>query len=183
MPRAERSSTSGLAARRRPRRSALNRPLPVRRHATEPAGRLRPSDANATACPGALLYEELDGVAGAAARTGLPKLYEPTAEGPVGGVVRFGARLSEPRNWSVTVTGLTVLPWAGVGEVGHRRVGVGSRRCEPRKVLVRDRGGAGACSLPRAPSRSGAAGRQRRLGRLRPDRGPSRAGSRAGPGS
>jgi N-acetylmuramoyl-L-alanine amidase len=62
-------------------------------------------DVNATACPGALLYEELDAVAGTAARTGLPKLYEPTAEGPVAGVVRFGARLSEPRNWSVTVTG------------------------------------------------------------------------------
>jgi hypothetical protein len=72
-------------------------------------------DVNATSCPGALLYEELDSLAKGAARTGLPKLYEPTAEGPVRGVVRFGARLSEPRNWSVTVTSPdgAAVAWGG----------------------------------------------------------------------
>jgi hypothetical protein len=60
-------------------------------------------DVNATACPGANLYAELDASAGAAALLGLPKLYEPAAQRTSKGTVIFRGRLSEPRPWTVTV--------------------------------------------------------------------------------
>lgn len=61
-------------------------------------------DTDFTSCPGRRLYRELDGVAVAAAQTGLPKLYDPATEGTVGGPVRFTGRLSEELPWVVTVT-------------------------------------------------------------------------------
>jgi hypothetical protein len=61
-------------------------------------------DVNATACPGAKLFPELDAVAAEAAAIGLPKLFEPAVEVTGKGTVIFRARLSEPRAWSVTVT-------------------------------------------------------------------------------
>jgi hypothetical protein len=60
-------------------------------------------DVNATACPGANLYPELDTIAGAAAALGLPKLYEPAAQRTSKGTVIFRGRLSEALPWSVTV--------------------------------------------------------------------------------
>src|SRR5206468_3061317 len=38
------------------------------------------------------------------AHTGLPKLYSPVAAGALGGPIRFQARLSSSRPWTVTVT-------------------------------------------------------------------------------
>jgi hypothetical protein len=61
-------------------------------------------DVGSTACPGENLYPSLDALAAEAASLGLPKLYEPKAEVGGDGSVRFSARLSEPRSWSVAVT-------------------------------------------------------------------------------
>ena len=62
-------------------------------------------DVNPTECPGHNLYPELDGIAADASALDLPKLYEPRAERLPAGAVRFSARVSEPRGWSVTVSG------------------------------------------------------------------------------
>lgn len=77
-------------------------------------------DADFTSCPGDLLYPQLDGVAAAAAATGLPKLYEPAVEGVVGSLVRITGRLSEDRPWSVTITdpaGALVSQGGAIGSV------------------------------------------------------------------
>jgi uncharacterized protein with LGFP repeats len=61
-------------------------------------------DTGLTSCPGAVLYAQLGALARQAAATGLPKLYAPSVQGQLGGLVRFQARLSEPLPWTVTVT-------------------------------------------------------------------------------
>ena len=75
-------------------------------------------DTGWTSCPGDALYGELRALAGAVAGTGLPKLYEPRVAGSLGGPIRFTARLSEPRPWTVTVTdeaGTVVAQGSGTG--------------------------------------------------------------------
>jgi hypothetical protein len=61
-------------------------------------------DTGSTSCPGDLLYAKLGAIAGKTQAIGLPKLYEPTATGSLGGPVRFGARVSGALAWRVTVT-------------------------------------------------------------------------------
>ncbi len=60
-------------------------------------------DTGFTDCPGNGLYRQLPTIAGATAELGLPKLYDPLAQGKPGGPVRFTARLSQPAAWTVTV--------------------------------------------------------------------------------
>ena len=62
-------------------------------------------DTGFTSCPGNALYARLGAIASQVAAIGLPKLYSPSATGDIGGLIRFRARLSEPRTWTVTVTG------------------------------------------------------------------------------
>jgi hypothetical protein len=62
-------------------------------------------DTGFTTCPGNALYARLGAIATQVAALGLPKLYSPAATGDVGGLVRFRARLSDVRPWTVTVTG------------------------------------------------------------------------------
>ena len=61
-------------------------------------------DTGFTECPGSVLYSRLDALAGAAARIGLPKIYEPRVDASAEGPVRFRARLSAPLPWAVSVT-------------------------------------------------------------------------------
>jgi hypothetical protein len=61
-------------------------------------------DTGFTSCPGNALYARIGAIAAQVAATGLPKLYTPSVTGDVGGLIRFRARLSEPRPWTVTVT-------------------------------------------------------------------------------
>jgi hypothetical protein len=75
-------------------------------------------DVNATACPGANLYPELDGLAAEASLIGLPKLYDPIVTADASRNVRFRARLSEGRPWTVVVTdktGASIASGAGSG--------------------------------------------------------------------
>src|SRR6185295_18569952 len=62
-------------------------------------------DTGFTTCPGAALYAQLGALARQVAVSGLPKLYAPTVQGQLGGLVRFQARLSAPLPWSVAVSG------------------------------------------------------------------------------
>jgi len=61
-------------------------------------------DTGFTSCPGNALYARLGAIATKVASLGLPKLYEPTVTGGLGGLVRFTARLTDVRPWTVTVT-------------------------------------------------------------------------------
>ena len=61
-------------------------------------------DTGLTSCPGAVLYSRLGAIRSAVAARGLPKLYDPAFTGQLGGLVRFAARLSTSRDWTVTVT-------------------------------------------------------------------------------
>ena len=61
-------------------------------------------DTGFTTCPGNGLYARLGAIASRVAASGLPKLYAPSATGDIGGLIRFRARLSEARTWTVTVT-------------------------------------------------------------------------------
>ena len=75
-------------------------------------------DTGPTACPGNALYAQLPALARKAAAIGLPKLYDPIVTGAPGGVVRFTARLSSPRPWTVRVTdaaGAAVASGTGQG--------------------------------------------------------------------
>jgi hypothetical protein len=75
-------------------------------------------DTGFTSCPGNALYGQLGAIAQAAAGIGLPKLYEPVLSGGIGGPVRFRARLSEDRGWTVAVTddlGVVVASGSGSG--------------------------------------------------------------------
>ena len=69
-------------------------------------------DTGFTDCPGGRLYAGLGALAGEVGRTGLPKIYEPAAQGSVGGPVRFTARLSTPLPWTLTVLDATGRPIA-----------------------------------------------------------------------
>ena len=62
-------------------------------------------DVNPTACPGALLYPQLDVIAAQIAATGAPKLYDPAVQQTGTRAFTFSARLSEALPWTVTVTG------------------------------------------------------------------------------
>ena len=75
-------------------------------------------DTGYTSCPGNLLYAGLPDIARRAAARGLPKLYEPVFTGALGGAIRFTARLSSARAWTVTVSdgeGKRVAGGAGAG--------------------------------------------------------------------
>jgi N-acetylmuramoyl-L-alanine amidase len=76
-------------------------------------------DTGFTSCPGNALYRQLPTLARKAAEIGLPKLYEPVVTGRVGGPVRFTARLSTIRPWTVRVhdaTGTTIATGRGDGQ-------------------------------------------------------------------
>ena len=73
-------------------------------------------DTGFTTCPGNALYARLGAIAAKVANLGLPKLYTPSVVGDIGGLVRFRARLSEVRPWTVAVAdsdGLVVGSAAG----------------------------------------------------------------------
>jgi len=75
-------------------------------------------DLGLTACPGKLLYDELDALAVDVAGRGLPKIYEPRVDGSVGEPVRFTARLSAALPWAVTVfseSGAAIASGTGAG--------------------------------------------------------------------
>ena len=75
-------------------------------------------DTGPTSCPGTALYRQLPTIARRVAEIGLPKLYDPIVTGRPGEPVRFSARLSTLRAWSVTVTdetGTTVASGRGEG--------------------------------------------------------------------
>jgi hypothetical protein len=75
-------------------------------------------DTGFTSCPGTALYRQLPTVARRIAEIGLPKLYDPMVVGRPGELVRFSARLSTLRPWTVTVTdeaGTTVAVGRGEG--------------------------------------------------------------------
>lgn len=74
-------------------------------------------DTGPTSCPGNALGAQLPALARKAAAIGLPKLYEPFVSGTPGGFVRFTARLSSARPWTVRVTDTAGAPVAsGTGE-------------------------------------------------------------------
>jgi hypothetical protein len=77
-------------------------------------------DIGFTACPGDGLYARLGQLREVALTTGLPKLYEPRITGRLGKFVRFKARLSQPLEWTVTVT-------SADGEQVAQRSGTGDR--------------------------------------------------------
>jgi flagellar hook assembly protein FlgD len=60
-------------------------------------------DTGYTSCPGNILYGRLGAIARSAAARGLPKLYEPSVTGGLGGMVRITARLSGSLPWTVTI--------------------------------------------------------------------------------
>jgi hypothetical protein len=75
-------------------------------------------DTGPTECPGAAAYRLLPAITKRVAATGLPKLYGPTTVGTLGGPIRFQARLSSSRVWTVTVVdrlGRTVATGTGQG--------------------------------------------------------------------
>jgi hypothetical protein len=75
-------------------------------------------DTGFTECPGDAFYARLGTLAARVSEIGLPKLYEPTVAGSVGGLVRFRARLSAFVPWTVTVTdaaGRTAATGGGTG--------------------------------------------------------------------
>jgi hypothetical protein len=77
-------------------------------------------DTGFTTCPGNLVYALLGTLARQAAATGLPKLYTPTVQGQLGGLIRFQARLSTALPWTVTVsdsTGAVVGTGSGTSDV------------------------------------------------------------------
>jgi hypothetical protein len=76
-------------------------------------------DVGLTECPGDALYGRLGALATAAAKTGLPKLYEPSVSAEAG-LVEFRGRLSASLPWTVTVTdaaGTTVATGRRQGKV------------------------------------------------------------------
>ncbi len=74
-------------------------------------------DTGFTECPGDAFYARLNSLAAEAARTGLPKIYEPRLEAGEG-IFRFRARLSSAQPWVVAVTtraGAEVARGTGTG--------------------------------------------------------------------
>jgi N-acetylmuramoyl-L-alanine amidase len=77
-------------------------------------------DTGFTTCPGAVLYSTLGALARQAAAAGLPKLYAPSVQGQLGGLIRFQGRLSAALPWTVTVadaTGAIVASGTGTSDV------------------------------------------------------------------
>jgi hypothetical protein len=77
-------------------------------------------DTGFTTCPGAVVYAQLGALARQAAQIGLPKLYAPTVQGQLGGLIRFQGRLSSALPWTVTVadaTGAVVATGTGTSDV------------------------------------------------------------------
>ncbi|MEO5633402.1 N-acetylmuramoyl-L-alanine amidase [Gaiella sp.] len=60
-------------------------------------------DTGQTSCPGDQLYGQLGSIAARTFALGLPKIFEPTATGSLGGAVRFRARVSATQAWRVVV--------------------------------------------------------------------------------
>ena len=60
-------------------------------------------DTGPSECPGNVAYALLPSIAHRVAEIGLPKLYAPVVSGALGRDVRFQARLSSSRPWTVTV--------------------------------------------------------------------------------
>jgi hypothetical protein len=61
-------------------------------------------DTGPTDCPGNVVYALLPEIRSRVATIGLPKLYSPVVSGSLSSTVRFQARLSSSRAWTVTVT-------------------------------------------------------------------------------
>ena len=59
-------------------------------------------DTGFTSARATRLYAQLPTLAQQVAATGLPKLYAPAVKGSLGGPIRFTARLSRRRGWTVT---------------------------------------------------------------------------------
>jgi N-acetylmuramoyl-L-alanine amidase len=76
-------------------------------------------DVGFTACPGSIVYGQLDLLARAVSLTGLPKLYTPAAK-LVAGRVRFTGRLTGSMPWTVTVTDPLGTQVANGGGFGPR---------------------------------------------------------------
>ena len=77
-------------------------------------------DTGFTTCPGAVLYSTLGALARQAAGTGLPKLYAPSVQGQLGGLIRFQGRLSTALPWTVAVadaTGAVMASGTGTSDV------------------------------------------------------------------
>jgi N-acetylmuramoyl-L-alanine amidase len=77
-------------------------------------------DTGFTTCPGAVVYAQLGTLARQAATSGLPKLYAPSVQGQLGGLIRFQGRLSTALPWTVTVTdssGAVVATGTGTSNV------------------------------------------------------------------
>jgi hypothetical protein len=75
-------------------------------------------DTGFTDCPGDAFYARLNALAVEAARTGLPKIYEPRSEAAGEGLFRIRARLSSAQPWVVAITnrgGAEVARGAGSG--------------------------------------------------------------------
>jgi len=60
-------------------------------------------DTGQTSCPGDLLYAQLGSIASKTLAIGLPKIFEPTVTGNLGGTVRVRARTSGASPWRVSV--------------------------------------------------------------------------------
>jgi N-acetylmuramoyl-L-alanine amidase/FlgD Ig-like domain len=61
-------------------------------------------DTGPTDCPGKYEYALLPQVIRGVAATGLPKLYSPVVSGALGGDIRFQARLSVARPWTIAIS-------------------------------------------------------------------------------
>jgi len=74
-------------------------------------------DTGSTACPGGALYARLGMIAGASARLGTPKIFEPRVEASGETAMRFRARLSAPLAWAVVISsaGAEVARGTGTG--------------------------------------------------------------------
>ena len=75
-------------------------------------------DTGPTSCPGSAFYAQLPTMTRKVAALGLPKLYEPRVTGNPGSLVRFTARLSSARPWTVRVTDALGAPVASGGGEG-----------------------------------------------------------------
>ena len=83
-------------------------------------------DANATDCPGSLIYPALDGIAAAAQATGTPKIVDATATPPGLGTndagalvpIEFRARVLGGAGWTVTVLDAHGVPVASTSGSG-----------------------------------------------------------------
>ena len=77
-------------------------------------------DTGFTTCPGNVVYAQLGALARQAAQIGLPKLYAPSVQGQLGGLVRFQGRLSSALPWTVSVadpSGAVVATGTGTSNV------------------------------------------------------------------